>query len=186
MARLQIENSHTGVGAPPLSPAFGDRVGAQGLYAALDRDFPYSALDTCATDGLCATACPVSIDTGKRVKRFRQMRQTPATQKWAVRIAGHFSAAEVVVRSALRMGHAAQALIGLAGVRAVSRMMKSVLGDNMAEWTPDMPHAAEGVPRTSRSGAQAVYFPSCISRMMGRLPGEPQDRSLMEVVLELG
>ena len=28
------------------------------LFAALDREFPYSALDTCATDGLCATACP--------------------------------------------------------------------------------------------------------------------------------
>ena len=33
------------------------------LYSALDREFPYMALDTCAADGLCATACPVSIDT---------------------------------------------------------------------------------------------------------------------------
>ena len=187
MARLQDCHNHEDSGAPfkrSLSGSFPDT--DEDLYQSLERDFPYSALDTCATDGLCATACPVSIDTGKLVKRFRQMRQTPATQKWAVRIAGHFSAAEVVVRSALRMGHAAQALIGLAGVRAVSRMMKSVLGDNMAEWTPDMPHPAEGVPKTSRVGAEAVYFPACISRMMGRLPGEPRERSLMEVVLELG
>jgi len=186
MARLQIENSHTGVGAPPLSPSFGDRVGAQGLYAALDRDFPYSALDTCATDGLCATACPVSIDTGKLVKRFRQMRQTPASQKWAVRVAEHFSTAEAAVRWGLWLGHAAQSVIGAAGVRAVSRLLKSVLGDNMAEWTSDMPHAAAPVPKTIRAGAHAVYFPSCISRTMGRLPDEPHDRSLLEVVLELG
>ena len=30
-----------------------------------------------------------------------------------------------------------------------------------------------------------MYFPSCISRVMGRLPGEPEDRSLMEVMVEL-
>ena len=81
-------------------------------YAALDRDFPYAALDTCATDGLCATACPVSIDTGQLVKRFRRLRQSPAAQETAVRIANHFAATETAVRWALRLGHAAQAVIG--------------------------------------------------------------------------
>ncbi len=155
-------------------------------YSALDRDFPYSALDTCATDGLCATACPVSIDTGQLVKRFRRMRQTPSSQKWAAKIAANFAATEGIVRMALRMGHAAQSLIGAGGVRAVSRLMKRLSGDNMPEWMSDTPHAAEAVPKTSRVGAQAVYFPSCISRTMGRLPSEPHDRSLMQVMLELG
>ena len=155
------------------------------LYSALDRDFPYSALDTCATDGLCATACPVSINTGDLVKRFRRMRQTPSAQKWAASIASHFAETESAVRWALRFGHAAQSVIGVGGVRAVSRVMKLVLGENMAEWTADMPRPAGAVPATTRAGAQAVYFPSCISRMMGRLPGEPKDRSLMEVMLEL-
>ena len=41
------------------------------LRAALEADFPYEALDTCAVDGLCATACPVKIDTGQLTKRFR-------------------------------------------------------------------------------------------------------------------
>ena len=155
------------------------------LYSALDRDFPYSALDTCATDGLCATACPVSINTGDLVKRFRNIRQTPSAQKWAARIARGFATTESAVRWALRLGHMAQVVIGVSGVRAISRVMKSVMGENMAEWTADMPYAAGAVPRAAREGAQAVYFPSCISRMMGRLPGEPHDRSLMEVVLEL-
>ena len=38
------------------------------LLAALESDFPYAALDTCAVDGLCATACPVGIDTGRLAK----------------------------------------------------------------------------------------------------------------------
>ncbi len=88
------------------------------LYAALDRDFPYAALDTCATDGLCATACPVSIDTGQLVKRFRRLRQTPAAQQTAVRIAKHFAATEKIVRWSLRLGHAAQSVIGASAVLA--------------------------------------------------------------------
>ena len=155
------------------------------LYTALDRDFPYAALDTCATDGLCATACPVSIDTGQLVKRFRRIRQSPHAQEWAVRIANHFAATESIVRWSLRLGHASQSVIGASGMRALSRMMKRITGNNIAEWMPDTPHAAGPIPATSRAGAQAVYFPSCISRTMGRLPGEPEDRSLMEVTVEL-
>jgi len=155
------------------------------LYTALDREFPYAALDTCATDGLCATACPVSIDTGQLVKRFRRMRQSPAAQKWAVRIANHFKLTESVLRWALHGGHLMQSLIGADGMRSLTRAMKRFAGDNMAEWMPDTPHAAGRVPTTARAGAQAVYFPSCISRVMGRLPGEPEDRSLMEVTVEL-
>jgi D-lactate dehydrogenase len=174
------------VGAPPLSPAIGDIVGNKDLYDALDHDFPYSALDTCATDGLCATACPVSINTGDLVKRSRRIRQTPAAQQWAARIAKHFALTEAAVRWSLRLGHAAQSVLGAGIVRAVSRATKGIVGDNLPEWTPDMPHAAAAVPRTTAAGAQAVYFPSCISRMMGRLPDEPHDCSLMQVVVELG
>jgi D-lactate dehydrogenase len=113
------------------------------------------------------------------------MRQTPSAQRWAARIAQKFAMAEIAIRWSLRLGHAAQSVIGASGVRAISQVMKSVLGENLPEWTADMPHAASSVPQTTRAGAQAVYFPSCISRMMGRLPGEPNDRSLMEVFLDL-
>jgi D-lactate dehydrogenase len=156
------------------------------LYAALDAEFPYMALDTCATDGLCATACPVSIDTGQLVKRFRGIRSSAAAKRWAVRISEHFKLTEWALRSALPLGHAAEAVIGVAGMRRVSRTLKHFAGDNLAEWMPDTPHAAGGVPKTRRAGAQAIYFPACISRVMGRLPGEPAERSLMELTIELG
>lgn len=35
-------------------------------------------------------------------------------------------------------------------------------------------------PTTHRAGAHAVYFPACISRVMGRLPDEADDLSLLE------
>ncbi len=156
------------------------------LYAALDREFPYMALDTCATDGMCATACPVSIDTGQLVKRLRNIRASAAEQAWAVRIANNFAFTERALRWGLRLGHATEKVIGFGGMQALTRAMKPVAGDNFSKWMPDTPYAAAPVPKTQRAGAHAVYFPSCISRVMGRIPGEPKDSSLMEVMVELG
>ena len=155
------------------------------LYDALNREFPYMALDTCATDGLCATACPVSIDTGQLVKRFRNLRSSSGAHEWAARIAKNFAATERVLRTALRLGHTAQGLIGVEGMRSLTKTMKRFMGENMSEWMPDTPYAAGAVPSTQKARASAVYFPSCISRVMGRLPGEPNDRSLMEVTVDL-
>ena len=35
------------------------------------EDYEYDAVDTCAVDGMCQTACPVLINTGDLVKRLR-------------------------------------------------------------------------------------------------------------------
>ena len=150
------------------------------LHAALDRDFPYMALDTCAADGLCATACPVSIDTGKLTKKFRQLRHTGKQHRWALRVARNLRLAESATRLALRLGHFAQALLGAGALKATARTL------GLPEWYADIPYpVSRAVPRTIRTGATAIYFPSCISRTMGRLPGEPDDYSLMEVMVTL-
>src|SRR5271165_2446788 len=184
MARLQEGGNHS-EDAPSSSPSFGDRVGSKELYDALDREFPYMALDTCATDGMCATACPASIDTGQLVKRFRNIRASASAQEGAVRIANNFALTERALRWGLRIGHATEKLIGVGGMRPLTRFMKRFAGENLSEWMPDTPYAAGPIPKTQRAAAQAVYFPACISRVMGRLPGEPKDSSLMEVTVEL-
>jgi len=159
--------------------------GNASLWNALESEFPYMALDTCATDGLCATACPVNIDTGQLVKRLRNVRSTPREQDWAVRIASNFSVVESGLRWALRLGHAAERVIGIDGMRSLTRWLKKFTGNNMSEWMSDTPFAAAGIPRTQKEGAGAVYFPACISRIMGRLPAEAKDKSLMEVTVAM-
>ena len=153
------------------------------LYSALDKEFPYMALDTCAADGLCATACPVSIDTGTLVKRFRRIRHTEEEHNWSIRIAKDFALTELAVRWSLRLGHLTQSLFGSRAMVGITRHMRKRLGDTVPLWTTDVPHAAASVPRTRRDGAVAIYFPSCVSRTMGRLPLEQKDRSLMEVMV---
>ena len=60
-------------------------------------------------------------------------------QAWAVRIANNFALTERALRWALRLGHAAEKVIGVGGMRALTRAMKRVAGDNLSEWMPDTP-----------------------------------------------
>jgi D-lactate dehydrogenase len=158
--------------------------GGNGISAALDAEFPYMALDTCAVDGLCATACPVSIDTGQLTKRFRRMRHSKSAQARAVRYAKNFAKLERWMRLGLRLGHMVQSALGMGAMVAITRTIRSFVGE-FPLWTADVPQPAGPRPATERADAQAIYFPTCISRVLGRLPGETAEQSLMEVLVTL-
>ncbi len=149
--------------------------------AALESAFPYDALDTCATDGLCAMACPVGIDTGRLTKRFRAARHSPAAREIARLTAKRFALVERGVRLALSAGRAGRALIGSRAITSATRAARSMFGGQVPLWIEPMPAPAEpDLPATGRAGAAAIYFPSCISRTMGALPGEPEGMSTTE------
>jgi D-lactate dehydrogenase len=168
-----------------LPSPIGDTTAIEELYEEVLREFPYMALDTCATDGLCATACPVGIDTGKLVKRLRGLQASSRAHDRAMRIARDFVRVERAMRRFLRLAHATQSLVGRPRMRAISAFLSTYFGGSLPLWTSDVPFPAGPIPRTSSAAAMAVYFPSCISRVMGRLPGERSDRSLMEVMVSL-
>ncbi len=122
----------------------------------LQHEWEYLALDTCAVDGLCATACPVGIDTGMFTKRLRREGHSGAAHALACTAVAGFSGIETLVRGALTIGR-------LAG----------------PAWPVEMPSAARSRPVTAAAGAGAIYFPSCISRTMG----SPEGTSLQEGVV---
>ncbi|MCE1203585.1 MAG: FAD-binding oxidoreductase [Holophagaceae bacterium] len=154
------------------------------LLSSLQEAFPYMALDTCAADGLCATACPVSIDTGQLTKRFRRASHSRRAQKIALSVARNFATVEPVMRVALRSGHLVQGIFGNRAMPFITRIMKAFGASH--QWSPEMPKAAKApLPVTSLEGAQAIYFPACISRMMGHLPGEPEELSLVEALVKV-
>lgn len=151
------------------------------LLAALEAQYPYSAVDTCAVDGLCATACPVSIDTGQLTKRLRAARHAPRARQAALAAARRFALVEPAIRVGLRAGHLVQSLLGSGAVAGLTRAVRAAIGQPFPQWDAGMPRPAKAArPPTSRDGAAAVYFPSCVSRTMGALPGEPDETSLMD------
>jgi D-lactate dehydrogenase len=156
------------------------------LRRSLERAFQYMAVDTCAADGLCATACPVSIDTGALIKRLRRQSHSALAQAVALAVSRRLRAVEPLVRLGLRAGRAAQAVVGARALGAASRLVRTLTGTAAHQWIDGMPLAAKArLPRTSPEGARAVYFPSCISRMLGHLPGEPREFSVPEVLVLL-
>jgi D-lactate dehydrogenase len=149
--------------------------------AGLEADFPYMALDTCAVDGLCATACPVGIDTGQFTKRLRRLRHSAAAQRRATRVAESLAKLEPIMRLGLSMARLTQALVGAPLMAGATATLRSLTGKQIPRWSGGLPKRASGrIPATSPSGAHAVYVPSCISRVMGHLPGEPDELELME------
>jgi D-lactate dehydrogenase len=154
------------------------------LLASLQEAFPYMALDTCAVDGLCATACPVSIDTGQLTKRFRRANHSRRAQKIALSVARNFATVEPIMRVALRSGHLVQSLFGPKIMPFITRALKTFGASH--QWSPEMPKAAKApLPVTKLEGAAAIYFPACISRMMGHLPGESEEMSLVEALVKV-
>ena len=138
--------------------------------AALERSFRYAGVETCATDGLCATACPVGIDTGKLVKEIRWRGSTRTSHIVAGALARHMGLVTGGMRVALDAVAVAHAALGTAAMSAVAGALRKASGNRIPLWNPYMPRGAGSVPRPSGEGAaspRVVYFPSCINRAMG-------------------
>jgi D-lactate dehydrogenase len=117
------------------------------LQRALLEEYEYDSLDTCATDGSCQLACPLGIDTGKLVKELRGGRRTERAESLALRAAARWSAVEAASRAGLRIG--------------------GPLARRTRRGRALPPPARSELPKTARSGAAAVYMPSCTNRIFG-------------------
>ena len=156
--------------------------GESGRFEALEADFPYDALDTCAVDGLCALSCPVGIDTGQLTKRFRGLQHRAVAHRLASLAARHFGTVERLVRLGLGAGRLAESLLGARAMPGLTRAARAALRCPTPLWLSPMPAPERrSFPTTNRAGAVAVYFPSCVSRTMGYGPAEP--RSLADVLV---
>ena len=51
--------------------------GDHSLAKEIAKEFEYDGVDTCAVDGMCATSCPLSINTGSLVRELRSQSATP-------------------------------------------------------------------------------------------------------------
>jgi D-lactate dehydrogenase len=132
------------------------------VLRALNEQYGYEAVDTCAADGSCMHACPVSIDTGKLIKALRRRHVRPRAAGLAVGAVARYELIE-------RLGRLGAAV----GARPAGLTGRSI------------PPAAPPLPATPRDGAAAVYLPACINRIFGNpteLSGHP---SLPEALVTL-
>jgi len=144
-------------------------------HDALRRLYDYQGIDTCAACGLCATACPVGIETGLLIKALRGRRAGGLAHKIGGLVADHFGAVTTATRAGLRV---ADAMHGMLGTRLMSGSlegMRRLSGGRLPLWTASMPRAASfrpGIDGSRGAGERIVYFPSCAARNMGPARGQ--------------
>ena len=146
-------------------------------YEELMNDYSYAGIDTCAADGLCATACPVGINTGDFIKNLRA--QAVTDEASAVWIANHFAVAEKTIAVGVRLGHIAEKVIGAKGVTSVVQFAEKLSRATLPKWNQHIPTPTGKLRALSVLDGETefVYFPSCISRQLGvpsvrsQLPG---------------
>lgn len=143
--------------------ALAEAAGDEARRAELASDFAYAAVDSCAADSLCLTACPVAIDTGAVMKRLRAERHGPLARKAGAAVARHWAGTATGVRAGLSVAHALPDAM-VRGAAGITRRLGAT--DLVPAWTSDMP--GPGLPRPggrTPEGAEAVFFAACIGSL---------------------
>ncbi len=164
---------------------------ARAVRDSLAADFEYEGARTCAGDSMCKTSCPVKIDTGALVKEMKAAARSPATRGMARVAARRFGAVAAGARFSLRAVSLVRSIPGGARILdLVTAPLHRVAPLLVPRLRPglDLPTAAPplAVPRARTDRAQrVVYFPSCLTRILGSRPGEaavPMARAMLDVL----
>ena len=158
--------------------------------ATLKRQYKYYGDQTCATDGLCSTSCPMKINTGELTHLIRQMDMLDNKAGYRV---GEFAANHMAgIKSGLRLvldvanlGHS------VLGTKTMSAICGGLNKMGVPLWTPAMPKRknqpkpGSHVGKSEDDALKVVYFPSCINQTMGLAKGAPVKQSLVDVTCQL-
>jgi D-lactate dehydrogenase len=154
----------------------------------LENDYVYQGEQTCAVDGLCATACPVSINTGELTKRLRSLKNTSMAVRIAQWITDHYPLTLAGVRAGLNTAHTTHAVIGTLLMSGLAKGLRAISFNKVPLWNPSMPKGISS-PKFNNiikgSDHKVVYFPSCIVRTMGPAKRDKDQRPVFEAMLSL-
>jgi D-lactate dehydrogenase len=145
---------------------------------ALRNLYDHHGIDTCAACGLCATACPVGIETGRLIQALRGRRAGNAARFIGKMVADHTDAA----MAATRLGLGAAALAGrMLGPRNFATLSDTARKIGLPRMGSALPTAAAWKPAKAAAGEALVYIPSCAARAMGPALSDPERDSLPDV-----
>jgi D-lactate dehydrogenase len=143
------------------------------LLAELQQQYGWLGLDTCAATGMCATRCPVGINTGHLVKKLRGPAAHPAL---AGTLERHLGSVVGTARAGLGVLKLARGMLGADRVHRLNEAVHRVI-----PVVPVAPVATPGpagaLPANESAdgplsvGEPLVYFASCVNRTFAENPG---------------
>ena len=168
--------------------------------ATLRKQYKYYGDQTCATDGLCSTSCPMKINTGELTHIIRQLDMNNSTIGYQVGefAANHMAGIKSGLRVVLDVAHAAHITLGPKLMTTVCRTMNKM---GLPLWTTAMPKKhrqpkpsdltqfiiEKSIPHheEEHSPLKVVYFPSCINQTMGQSKQGGKIHDLVDEVIQL-
>ena len=136
----------------------------------IKSSYGYFGNDTCATDGLCALACPVKIDTGKLIKELRFNNNSILANKIAWHLAKNMSSVTGAVKFILAVVNDFHLLLGSKNMNRISEFLRKISNNKIPLWNKYLPKSADSVIEKSidnSNSLKVVYFPACLNRTMG-------------------
>lgn len=147
--------------------------GMHDQHSELVQQYQYDGLDTCAVDGLCATSCPVDINTGDLVKRLRRESHSSFSNKVALAVSKNFRIVVGAVNFALEVGAFMNSVFGKNTMKGITKTIKKVI-PQFPLWSDQLITSGsisgkylKKINQNTLDGPTVVYFPTCISRVMG-------------------
>ena len=172
--------------------------------ATLKKQYKYYGDQTCATDGLCSTSCPMKINTGELTHLIRQMDMNNNNVGYKVGefAANHMAGIKSGLRVVLDVAHLGHITLGPSLMSSVCRGMNKM---GLPLWTTAMPKKhrqpkksdltqfiiEKSLPKANsqepmaNSPLKVVYFPSCINQTMGQSKGGGKIHDLVDEVIQL-
>ncbi|MDX2195926.1 MAG: FAD-binding and (Fe-S)-binding domain-containing protein [Cytophagales bacterium] len=139
-------------------------------YNTLLHQYQYDGLETCAVDGLCATDCPVNINTGDLVKRLRHENHSQTENYVAKWVAKNFYLAENILVFTLRILYNVNRLLGGKILHQASLIARKITKKTpiWLKYTTSASAFRTSNPQNIQNTEKtAIYFTTCICRLMG-------------------
>ena len=168
--------------------------------ATLEKQYKYYGDQTCATDGLCSTSCPMKINTGELTHLIRQLDMNNSKMGYQVGefAANHMAGIKSGLRVVLDVAHLGHITLGPTLMTNICRGMNKM---GLPLWTTAMPKKKrqpkksdltqfiieKSVPKHEEhhSDLKVVYFPSCINQTMGQSKHGGKIHDLVDEVIQL-
>lgn len=168
---------------------------------ALQSGYGYFGVETCATCSMCATLCPLEIDTAKiALKKSQESNAAPTLKAGINRAIASFMSADiarmgVLARFGVRSANALQAIVGKNVAFKLSSGLHSALGTPILP--ASMPRANSYALEDKKAGSsgdsalkssldsgapcEVVYFSSCLNRIFAPNDSASDKRALAQV-----
>lgn len=158
------------------------------LARELMDSYQYDSVDTCAADGMCSTACPVDIDTGKMMKLLRARHATEYQKSLANWTVDNFSFVASALKFGLTAASGIQRLVGRERFTGLVQSIHQTLHGKIPAWNPYFPTGNWNRPTSTErlpSDIDIIYFTSCLNQTMDGIPEEKSTAATRDVFCEL-